>query len=184
MDDNDRVAASEAAWRDLCLIFKGVSFFKISRSEIRVTAGAYGRHSNDHVTLNLLTDEWKEALSRLKALDVDQLSYLAELSQINVSLLDPHVTRKAALYFGVYPALLGGLAKFIGGELVSIRALLPAYLLSVCAGAVMFLNFYQARWQANEIAGCIKLSMARARLKPVEQTSIAHDDLGSSSLPG
>jgi hypothetical protein len=186
VDDNDQVAASDATWRDLCLIFKRVSLnpTNISWAQIRLTAAVYGKHRNNHVSLNLLTDEWKEALSRLKALDMKQLSYLAELSQINISLLDPHVKRKAALYFGVYPAVFAGLAKLIGGEIMSIGALLPAYLLFVCLGTVMFLNFYQARWQAGELDSCIKLSMARARLQSAEETSSIQDELGRSRQPG
>lgn len=169
MDADERVAVTEAAWRDLCLIFKRVSFTNISWQQFRFTAKAYGKSGNDHVSLNLLTDEWKEGLSRLKALDMQQLSYLAELSQINMNLLDPHVKRKAALYFGAYPALFTGLAKILGGDLFSISLLLPLYLFFLCIGAIMFLNFYLARWQAGELDNCIKLSIARYRLQMEEE---------------
>ena len=72
--ENERlIQRSEAVWHELCIIFKKVSFTNLSWSQVKFTAMAYGRLSNNHVSLNLLGDEWKQALSRLQQLNTEHL---------------------------------------------------------------------------------------------------------------
>ena len=97
----------------------------------------------------------------------NHITYISELSKVNISLLDPHVKRKEALYFGAYPAPIAGGAKILGDQVTSVQ-LFPVYLLSLCVGTLMFLNFYTALWQAGELDNCIKLAVARERLRTTE----------------
>jgi hypothetical protein len=156
------VDSCDAVWKDLCAIFKKVSLTNLSWTQIRLTFNAYGRSGNDHISLNLQTEQWREALSCLGKVNKDELGYLSELSQINIELLDPHVKRKAALYFGFYPAIFAGSVKYFGDVAISFLWL---YFVFVSIGALMFLNFYQNRWQAGELGSCIKLALARQSLR-------------------
>jgi hypothetical protein len=158
----------DETWRQLCGTFKTISFFSFSREEMRSTVATYGAQRNDHVSLNLKTAAWIKGLELLHSLNVTQLLYLKELASINLTHLEAHTSRKAALYFAFYPALFSFLlnrfpAVFpLSGPDVGL-GFLQVYLFLALIGATMFLNFYTAKWQAMEIATCVQLALARQK---------------------
>lgn len=41
-------------------------------------------------------------------------------------------------------------------------------------GGLMFLNFYQAKWRASELAACIKLALARVKLLAAQSDAVGN----------
>ena len=123
----------------------------------------YGSLSTDHITLNArYSNPWIATSSKLLALGDNDIEFLSKLAEANCDLLELHVKRKAGLYFFVYPAIISGILKLSPiGESINAFTL---YALVFGIGGLMFMNFYSAKWKATELASCIKVALARAKL--------------------
>lgn len=170
----------DAKWRELCGVFKEMSFFSLSRAEIRGTASAYSRLRNDHVTLNLMTSTWVHAMQIVAPLEEHEVAYLKALSSANQQHLQAHTARKAALYFVAYPAVFSFLINKLP---FAANGVLPMYIAIVGIGSVMFLNFYKAKWQAMEIDTCLAVAIARRKLFEADRLAQPHAELTSGPSP-
>ena len=146
----------------------------------KATLKSYGSLSTDHVTLNArFSPLWIATSHRLLDLTEDEIEFLYTLAEENCDLLELHVKRKVGLYFFVYPAIISGIfnlpqvaeaIKLSTGESVNIFTI---YAIVFGIGGLLFMNFYGAKWKATELASCIKVGLARAKLLNAQRESAA-----------
>jgi hypothetical protein len=116
-----------------------------------------------------MSSEWKESLELLSECDDMELNFLKQVSEINLTHLSAHTTRKAFLYFVAYPAflsfLLNRIPKLLSGAEAYSLPLTGYFVLMVAIGALMFLKFYTNRWQSMELDTCIAFAIAGRKLQ-------------------
>jgi hypothetical protein len=158
-----------AVWQRLCGLFGTLRFFRPTREDLVLSLKSTSKAlANDHVTLNLHSRRWREALALMSGLSASELAYLKELSSVNLAHLGGHLKMQGAVWFGVFSAFtwaLSNLTTFFPGLGLGTREIVFALGGGVVGGSVLILKLYQSKWQAMELDTCVQLALARARLR-------------------
>jgi len=160
-----------AIWEQLCLIFSGMSIFNTRHEDVVLSMETW---KNDHVSLNFRrSPAWKETNQLVRALPTESISSLLELSKVNLTHINSHLTFTLSACFSVPLALYGLLGN-------SVKSLLAQLGVSVTVASgflfIMLMTFvtklWQNKWQGMELSTCLQTILAIRRASESEKSPI------------